>query len=219
MSQQSDTNRQGKSQSYLDQTAGGALVPEEDRKAGTVPDNTTEPESDDPAGAEYLRDLHADLADLCAEYEAGLKKIEKEKVKKGVPKLLADLNAAREDVEEIFAAVYNGTTTVQQGQFVFNQFRALEDGVQKRLNGYKVTTTPQVSNTRGNGSQTFVLGGMWSKFVIAMFGAIEFMQSDQGLTLMHNDQVAIRAILTADGAAQMPGAFAFCDALNFTLGN
>jgi hypothetical protein len=107
MSQQNDTNRQGKSQSYLDQTAGGALVPEEDRKAGTVPDDVpTEPESDDPAGAEYLRDLHADLADLCAEYEAGLKKIEKEKVKKGVPKLLADLDAAREDVEEIFAAAY-----------------------------------------------------------------------------------------------------------------
>lgn len=120
---------------------------------------------------------------------------------------------------EARAAVYNGTTTVPQGQFVFNQFRALEDGFQKRLNGYKVTTTPQVSNTRGNGSQTFILGGMWSKFVIAMFGAIEFMQSDQGLTLMQNDQVAIRAILTADGAAQMPGAFAFCDALNFTLGN
>jgi hypothetical protein len=92
---------------------------------------------------------------------------------------------------EARAAVYNGTTTVPQGQFVFNQFRALEDGFQKRLNGYKVTTTSQVSNTRGNGSQTFILGGMWSKFVIAMFGAIEFMQSDQGLTLMQNDQVAV----------------------------
>jgi hypothetical protein len=79
MSQQSDTNRQGKSQSYLDQTTGGALVPE-GHKAGAVPENATEPESDDPAGAEYLRDLHADLADVCAQYEAGLKKIENEKV-------------------------------------------------------------------------------------------------------------------------------------------
>jgi HK97 family phage major capsid protein len=119
---------------------------------------------------------------------------------------------------EARASVFNGTTTVPQGQFAFNQFRALEDGFEKRLNGYKVTTTNQVSTDRGNGSQTYLAAGQWSDFVIAMFGAIEFMQSDQGLTLMQNDQVAVRAILTADGAARHPGFFAVADALNLTLG-
>lgn len=117
---------------------------------------------------------------------------------------------------ETRGTTYSGSGQV--GQFVFNQFRAAADGFDKRLNGYPVVTTPQVSNTRGTGSQTYILGGMWSDYIIAMFGAIEFMQSDQGIQLMQADQVAVVGKLTADGAPRHPGAFAFMDAINITPG-
>lgn len=118
---------------------------------------------------------------------------------------------------------YSGSGQV--GQFVFNQFRAMADKMEKTLSGFKVTTTVQVSATRGtttpgNGTAgTYVLGGMWSDYIIAMFGVIEFMQSDQGIQLLQADQVAVRAMLTGDGGARHPGSFSFADNLSFNVGN
>lgn len=118
---------------------------------------------------------------------------------------------------ETRGTTYSGSGQV--GQFVFNQFRAMQDEFEKKLSGYKVTTTVQVSQTRGSGTQTYVLGGMWSDYIIAMFGVIEFMQSDQGIQLLQADQVAVRAMVTADGNIRHPGGVAFADALNLTPGN
>lgn len=118
---------------------------------------------------------------------------------------------------EVRGQTSSGTSN-PYGPFVFNQFRAMADKFEKMLAGFKVTTTVQVAQTRGTGTQTYVLGGMWSDYIIAMFGVIEFMQSDQGIQLLQADQVAVRAMLTGDGAPRHPGAFAFADNLALTPG-
>lgn len=82
--------------------------------------------------------------------------------------------------------------------------------------GYPVVTTPQVANNRtkgGGNNLTYVAAGMWSDFLIAMFGSIEFAQATQGDTVFGSDQVAVRAILSHDGGARHPGAFAVADQL------
>ena len=83
-------------------------------------------------------------------------------------------------------------------------------------------TTNQVSKTRAKGSGTtltYVAGGMWSDFLVAMFGTMEVSQSDVGLSLMTYDQTAVKMTVTYDGGPQHPGAFAVADNLLTAVGN
>jgi len=121
---------------------------------------------------------------------------------------------------ETRATTYSGSGQV--GQFVFTQFRALGDGFEKMLNGYKVVTTPQVSITRvkGSGSNlTTVFGGDWSNYMVALFGSIEFAAATQGDTAFANDQTVVRAIMTGDAAPRNPGVFSIADQLVLSIGN
>jgi len=119
------------------------------------------------------------------------------------------------------AAVYNGSTTVAQGQYVFDQFRSLGDGFAQNLGGFKATLSNNVPKNRAKGSGTTltpVIGGMWSNYMIAMLGAVEFAQTDGGITLLQADQAAIRGIMVCDGGAKNPGAFAVADHLLTAVG-
>ena len=116
------------------------------------------------------------------------------------------------------ASTYNGSTTAQVGQFVFDQFRELGSGFRKVVAGYPCVTTSQVSITRGSGSGTTVFGGQWDDYVIALFGSIEFAQAYQGDTAFANDQTVVRGILSHDGAARHPGVFAIADNVSLSVG-
>lgn len=109
-----------------------------------------------------------------------------------------------------------GGSTANDGPFAFSMFRQLGDKIEAALAGYRATLTPQVSNTRSKGSAsnlTYIAGGMWSDFLLGFFGAIEFAATAQGDTSFANDQTWIRAILSCDGGARHPGAFAVADQL------
>ena len=132
------------------------------------------------------------------------------------PELFYTIVAAR-------AAVYNGSGLAVAGQFIYDQFRSLGTGFEKIILGYKAVTTPQVSQTRtkGNASNlTYIVGGQFDDYIMAMFGTIEFAQAFQGDTMFAQDQTVVRAILTGDGAPRHPGAFAVCDTIFLTtIGN
>lgn len=117
------------------------------------------------------------------------------------------------------AGVYNGSAVVAQGQYTFDQFREMGQGFGKQIGGFKATTTPQVSQSRVKGSGTnltYMIGGMFSDFIIAMFGGIEFLSTGEGYTLARADQTAIRAILSCDGGPRHPAVFAVADNLIMT---
>ena len=98
----------------------------------------------------------------------------------------------------------NGT-----GQFMFDLIRTAADGMTPVLAGLPVTKSAQVSKTLGTGNQTYILCGQWDDYLMGLFGAIEFTQTDAGYTMLSSDQVAIRAILTCDGGPRHPGAFSY----------
>ena len=107
-----------------------------------------------------------------------------------------------------------------QGPFLFNLIREAGDGVKPMLAGYPVTKSTQVSQVRSKGSATnltYIVGGMWSDFLIGMFGAIEFAATTLGDTAFQSDQTWVRGILSADCAARHESAFAWVDSLDTTL--
>jgi HK97 family phage major capsid protein len=131
------------------------------------------------------------------------------------PELFYDFVGAR-------SSVYNGSTTSQYGQYVYDQFRPLGAGFPKVLAGYPCVTTPQVSITQSKGGSnnlTTVFGGQWDDYIIAMFGTIEFAEATQGDTAFADDQTVVRAILTCDGAPRHAGAFAVADQLVVAVGS
>lgn len=103
------------------------------------------------------------------------------------------------------------------GMFAFSPFRNLGDKMDNfNINGYKVTISNQVSTTRVQGNtstSTYILGGMFSDVMLAMFGALEFALATQGDTVFANDQTAIRGIMICDSGIRHPGAIALCDVL------
>lgn len=108
----------------------------------------------------------------------------------------------------------------QAGPFVFNLIREAGDGVQATIAGYPVTKSTQVSQARTKGTATnltYVLGGMWSDYLIGMFGAIEFAATTLGDTAFTNDQTWVRGILTADAAPRHEAAFVMMDNLDTIL--
>ena len=113
-----------------------------------------------------------------------------------------------------FDAVGQGDSA---GGFLFNLIREAGDGTKASLAGFPVTKSTQVSQVRTKGASsnlTYIVGGMWSDFLIGMFGAIEFAATMQGDTAFVNDQTWIRGILTADCAPRHASAFVLMDQLN-----
>lgn len=104
-----------------------------------------------------------------------------------------------------------------KGLFLYDPFRSLSDKVgSKGIIGYPAHTSNQVSKTRvkGNSSAlTYVMGGMFSEVMIAMFGALEFAVTNQGDTAFQNDQTWIRAIMINDIGIRHPGVIAVADTL------
>lgn len=105
------------------------------------------------------------------------------------------------------ASTYSGGNGT--GQFMFDVIRTAADGMTPILGGLPVVKSAQVSKTLGTGNQTYILCGQFDDYLMGLFGAIEFTQTDVGYTLLAADQVAIRAILTCDGGPRHPGAFAY----------
>jgi HK97 family phage major capsid protein len=104
----------------------------------------------------------------------------------------------------------------QVGGFVFDIVHNIDTPIPERILGKPAVLTPQVSITRGSGTQSYVLGADFEDYLIGMFGAIEFTQTDAGWTLLSSDQTAVRAVLSCDGGPRHPGVFAFLDAVSYT---
>lgn len=115
--------------------------------------------------------------------------------------------------------VYTGSGTAQKGNFVFDVIHRLDGKPPEVILGYPAVLTPQVSITRGNGSQSYAMCADWPNYLMGLFGAIEFTQTDAGYTLLASDQVAIRAVLSCDGGPKNPGVFAFLDSISLVAGS
>ncbi len=110
-----------------------------------------------------------------------------------------------------------------KGQFLFNMWRTLqEEYIDPRrltvgnLNGYPVFKSTQVSNTRVKGSGTnltYILGGDFTDFLIALSGVMEFLVSNQTTGAFTDDQTWYRGILHCDGAPRHEESFILCDSL------
>lgn len=131
----------------------------------------------------------------------------------GRPKLYAGLGNKRAD------AVTAGDG---KGMFLFNVLRdnkavstdATNNSVGS-LEGYPYFKTNQVVKTRSKGNSsdlTYLLGGNFSEYMIAMSGVMEFALATQG-TIFANDQSEIRLIAWADGAPRYEKAFILVDNL------
>ena len=109
-----------------------------------------------------------------------------------------------------------------KGQFLFNVLRGMEDGrnVDRMtagvLQGYPFVKSTQVSNARVRGSGStfsYLLGGDFSDYMIAISPTVEFAMATQGDTAFAADQTWLRAILPHDGAPRREASFVLCDQL------
>lgn len=111
----------------------------------------------------------------------------------------------------------------KKGMFLFNLLR---DGTSAsrdvtnasvgQLEGYPFFKTNQVSNTRTKGSASnlsYMLGGDFSQYMIAMSGVMEVLVTNQGDTNFSTDSSSIRLITWADGVPRHEEAFVLCDSL------
>ncbi len=108
----------------------------------------------------------------------------------------------------------------QRGGFVFNLIRDLPVDLNLsrtmpgNLQGYPVYKTTQVSKTRSNGTKsnlTYVLGGDFADYILALNGAVEFQVSTQGDQPFTTDQTWFRGILYSDGVPRHEASFAYYD--------
>lgn len=115
------------------------------------------------------------------------------------------------------ASVYNGTTTVAKGEFLFEIDRgAQQNGLQGRLSGYPIVTSTQVPGNRSKGSAsnlTQVLCGVFAHHLIGRVGVAEFATSTQGDTPFQQDQTWLRVIQHLDAGLRYEDAFITCDTL------
>jgi HK97 family phage major capsid protein len=117
---------------------------------------------------------------------------------------------------QLFAKIRNrrasaAVTTDGQGPFLANITRDLGDRIPLQWDGTKVVRTSQVSATRGSGSNTYALLGHFPDWIIARFGALEFLSSMVGDTQMTNDQTRLRCIQHIDAGARHASSFVFAD--------
>ncbi len=132
------------------------------------------------------------------------------------PKLYRALSTRRADAI---------TTGDAAGPFVFAIVRGPEwtgvtgapnlAGAGPNLSGKKVVLSTQVSNTRVKSATnlTYVLGGNFEDYLIAMGGVIEFLVATQGDTALAQDQTWIRGIQYVDAAPRHEASFVLCDTL------
>ena len=123
---------------------------------------------------------------------------------------------------ELFVGLYNQRSDSVSaadglGPFLFATNRGqIENGLPPRLFGHPVYVSTQVNNVRAKGSGddlTYVLFGVFSEWLIARAGVLEFATSTQGDTPFANDQTWVRAIMSMDAGARHVKAFALCDEL------
>lgn len=110
-----------------------------------------------------------------------------------------------------------------KGPWMFNILREmstsqeLERTAVGNLSGYPFHKSTQISKvrTRGSGTtnNTYILGGDFSDYVLAVAPTIEFALTQQGDTPFQNDQTWIRAILPHDGAPRHEASFVLVDNL------
>lgn len=111
----------------------------------------------------------------------------------------------------------------RKGQWLFNMWRELQgqyvDPARMdvgQLNGYPVFKSTQVDNTRSKGSAsnlTYIMGGDFADFLIALSGTMEFAVATQGSPIFEQDQTQYRGILFCDGAPRHEASFVACDKL------
>lgn len=112
-----------------------------------------------------------------------------------------------------------------KGAYLFNVWRemGLNAGLDREgtgnLAGYPVFKTTNISKTRTRGSgttnNTYLLGGDFSDYMIAMSPVVEFAMTQMGDTPFTQDQTWLRAILHYDGAPRREASFILCDNLLF----
>ena len=127
----------------------------------------------------------------------------------------------------MYAAISNRradavTAGDKKGPFVFNMFREMNANIDLtratpgNLYGNPVYKSTQISGTRTKGSASnlsYVLGGDFTDYLVAMSGAIEFQISTQGDTPFTTDQTWYRGIMYTDGAPRHEASFVLCDNL------
>lgn len=110
----------------------------------------------------------------------------------------------------------------QSGPFVFNLIREMGTGMNMArgksgfLGGYPVVKSTQISALRAKGAATnltYLLGGDFSDYIIALGGVIEFVTSVQGDTPIAQDQTWVRGIQYADAGPRHEASFVFMDSL------
>lgn len=109
-----------------------------------------------------------------------------------------------------------------KGPFVFDLIRSIRDPMaQERLKvgeliGYPVFKTTQLSvgHSLGTSSNlTYVIGGDFSDYVVALGGALEFQVSTQGDTPFTLDQTWFKGVMYYDGGPRHEASFVLCDSL------
>lgn len=113
----------------------------------------------------------------------------------------------------------------RRGQFLFNMLREFQpnnvdvtNNMVGQLEGYPFMKSNQVSNTVSKGSASnlsYLLGGDFTKYVLALSGVMEIAVSNQGDTNFPEDQTEIRLIMWADGAPEYVEAFIRCNELAY----
>lgn len=99
-----------------------------------------------------------------------------------------------------------------KGRFMFDTERSAGDNTPTRLEGTPVVWSSQVSATRGNGSQTYVLTGYFPDWLIARMGVFEFMVDPY--TQMQSLQTVIQAVQYIDAGPRHASSFVLADAMN-----
>lgn len=109
-----------------------------------------------------------------------------------------------------------------KGQFMFSTWRQVGDNMNLQrgktgaMEGYPVIKSTNVSKTRTKGGAStlsYILGGDFTDYIMALGGVVEFVLSTQGDTPFTQDQTWIRGIMSADGAPRHEASFILCDTL------
>lgn len=119
---------------------------------------------------------------------------------------------------QLFAKLRNrrasaAITTDFQGPFLANITRSLADNIPLQWDGTKVVRSSQVSATRGSGAQTYALLGYFPDWIIARFGALEFLSTMTSDQAFQYDQTQIRCIQHIDAGPRHASSFVLADSI------
>lgn len=105
------------------------------------------------------------------------------------------------------------TVTDAAGPFLASITRSLQEKQGYEWDGTKVVRSSQVSNTRGNGSQTYALLGYFPDWITARFGIMEFLSTNVSDQALANDQTRLRAIQHVDAGPRHASSFVLADSI------